>query len=143
MFTIVYISKSWILLAITLRLKCHIPIALNLNLMFLFVSDCSKTWSTNLINVILYVLNGLKRYTFSGCKTCDVWDGKVIMSNPNYSIYGPFRTKNYLFMKNIPPKTNFLKIDNKNIKICKVFSHHINIICWCASYGKNLYKWLI
>ncbi len=29
------------------------------------------------------VLNGLKQDTFNGCRACDVWDNKVIMSNPN------------------------------------------------------------
>jgi len=39
-----------------------------------------KVASLNFLNV---VLNGWKQNTYNGCTTCDVWDGKVIMSNPN------------------------------------------------------------
>jgi len=39
-----------------------------------------KGTSLNFFNVLL---NGWKQNTNNGCRTCDVWDGKVIMSNPN------------------------------------------------------------
>jgi len=70
--------------------------------MFFFVNDCFKTWSTHPIKVILFsfiwlflnkstfldvFFNGLKQNTLNGCKACDVWDGKVLMSNPNSYAY--------------------------------------------------------
>jgi hypothetical protein len=36
--------------------------------------------SLSFLNV---VLNGLKHETSKGCKTCEVWDGRVTMSKPN------------------------------------------------------------
>jgi hypothetical protein len=33
------------------------------------------------------VLNDLNQDTSNGCKTCDVWDGKVIMFSPNSCVY--------------------------------------------------------
>jgi hypothetical protein len=70
----------------------------------LLVSDCSKAWSTYPTKVIWFgymslfivivsslaflniVVESLKPDVMSrGCKTCDVWEGKVIMFKPNSS----------------------------------------------------------
>ncbi len=76
--------------------KCGLKFKLDIFL----VSDCSKTLFTHPTNVILFssigflldmvtyltflnvVLNGLKQNTFNGWRSCDVWDGKVIMFKP-------------------------------------------------------------
>jgi len=89
---------------IVLRLKCYKHVSLNPNLMFFFVNDCFKAWSKHLAKPILcssmwlllntvasltflnVVLNDLKQDKFDGCKTCDVWDDKVIMFNPNFCV---------------------------------------------------------
>jgi hypothetical protein len=78
---------------IYLGLKSHILLALNLNLMFLFVNDYFKTQFTHLVEVILFgsmwlflyivasltflnvISNNLKQDTCNGYETCDVWGG--------------------------------------------------------------------
>ncbi len=73
--------------------------------MFFFVNNYYKAWSTHLAKLILFgwmwlfeivigsltclnvVLNGLKQNTSNGCRACDVWDVKVIMSNLNSCAY--------------------------------------------------------
>jgi hypothetical protein len=96
-----YICEAWILLSIAFELKGHILVALSPDFMFFCVSDCSKVWSTYLAKVKSYldviaskhnyipnllnvVLSGLKQDTYNGCRTYDVWDGRVIMSKPIY-----------------------------------------------------------
>jgi hypothetical protein len=95
------IFKGWVLLSIALKLNNQIHVAWNSTLMFLFVKHWFMAWFTHLtimillgsmwlllnkvasLNFLNVVLNGWKQNTYDGCKTCDVWDGKVIMSNPN------------------------------------------------------------
>jgi hypothetical protein len=105
--------------------------------MLFFVRDWSTTWSTHptrmilsssmllLLNIALsltflnVILNGLKQDTYNGYRTCDVSNGKVIMSNPNscacYITYGvtwlpyPSKTNKCQLVRNTPPKTNLLK----------------------------------
>jgi hypothetical protein len=110
-----------------------------------FMSDYSKAWSTHPTKVILFssmwlflniyasltflnvVLNGLKQYTCNGCRTCDVWDGKVIMSNPKVYVYSiiygvtwlpcPFITNKCLLVKNIPLIIDFLNKDKNSLNM--------------------------
>jgi hypothetical protein len=67
--------------------------------------DCFKTWSTHPTKFFFFssmklfldiltsltflnvILNDLKQDTLNGCRTCDVWDGKVIKSNLNSYAY--------------------------------------------------------
>jgi hypothetical protein len=46
--------------------------------------------SSTFLNVIL---NELKQDTFNGCRTCDVWDDKVIKFNPNSYAYSYYENK--------------------------------------------------
>lgn len=82
------------------------PYNLKFKLVVLLVSDYSKAWSTYPTKVIWFgsmslfiiivsslaflniVLKGLKQdVMFRGCKACDVWNGKVIMFEPNSCAY--------------------------------------------------------
>ncbi len=83
----------------------------NLDLIFCFVNDCFKAWSTHptkfslsgsmwlLINIVVSlnflndVLKNLKQDTFNGYNACDVGDGNVIMFNPNSFAYSIASTK--------------------------------------------------
>ncbi len=100
-FTLVCISQGQILQAIAPRLKDHIHVALKKDLIY-FLSDCFKAWSTHPTKVILFssmwlllniatsltflnvVLDDLKQDTSNSCRTCDVWDGRVIMFKAIY-----------------------------------------------------------
>ncbi len=102
---------------IALRFKCYKHVSLNPNLMFFFVNDCFKAWSTHSAKLILcssmwlfwnigasstflnVVLNDLKQDKFDGCKTCDVWDVKVIMSNPNFCVCFIASKVTWLFLR--------------------------------------------
>jgi hypothetical protein len=69
------------------------------------------------------VLNDLNQDTSNGCKTRDVWDGKVIMFSPNSYVYSIVFKVTWL---PFPSKTNkFLLNKNKNSlnnkKIIQIF----------------------
>ncbi len=79
----------------------QIHVTLNPNLILFLDNDLSNVVFIHLANVTLcgfvelfltmvaslsflnVVLNGLKHETSKGCKTCEVWDGRVTMSKPN------------------------------------------------------------
>lgn len=82
------------------------PHSLKFKLDVLLMSDYFKAWSTYPTKVILFgsmslfivivsslaflniVLKGFQLYVMSrGCKTCDVWEGKVIIFKPNFFAY--------------------------------------------------------
>ncbi len=134
--------------------------AVNLNLIF-FVSECSKAWFIgHPTNVILFssiwlfldmatsltflnvILNGLKQNTFNGLKTCDVWDGGVIMFKLIYCVCDivykvtwlpcPFRISKCLLLKETPLETNFLTKENNSLnkkKVIHAFMHFFALPC--------------
>jgi hypothetical protein len=94
------------------------------------------------------ILNGLKQNIFNVCRTCDVWDGKVIMSNPNSCacfiickvkwLPCPSRTNKCLLIKDISFETNFLK----KKKFFNKKKNHPNYLLHChASFYFVLMKW--
>jgi hypothetical protein len=64
------------------------------------------------------VLNGLKWNSSNGCKTCDVWDGKVIFSNLNSCVYS------------IVFKVTWLPCPSKINKCLLVKKFHLDQISW-------------
>jgi len=76
--------------------------------------DCSKVWSTHPTKFIFFssmrlfldiitsstffyvILNDLKQNTLNSYRTCDVWDGNLIKSNPNSYAYSHYENKRCL-----------------------------------------------
>jgi hypothetical protein len=120
----------------------YILVTLNPFLIFL-VKDVSKVFLAQLTNVFLsssqwlfltisislyvlqVVLKGLKQLTFNKCRACDVWNGKMIISKPNYSACFitsmvrcdpcPPRINRRQLNWNMPPKTSLLKNDKNSL----------------------------
>ncbi len=122
-------------------LKGQIFVTVNPTLIFLFMRDWFMAWFTHPARVILsgsmwlfldiaafltflnVVLNGLKQDTSNGCKTCDVWNGKIIMSNPKSCACStlsrviwlpcPSKTNKCWLVRDNPPGIDFLnKVKN-------------------------------
>jgi hypothetical protein len=108
--SVMYVCGGWVLMSIALGLKGHIYVALNLDLIYIFVSGYSRTWSTHPTNVILFsslwlfldmdafltflnvVLNALKQDTFNGWRTC-------MCGMVGWSCLSPFLVLVILFLK--------------------------------------------
>jgi hypothetical protein len=92
----VYKPLGLLRLSIALRFKSHILVVLHLALTFAWIATnwvfyppnilmSSSLWLfLNILSSFSFLkanLNGLKQLTSKGCKTWEMWDGKVIISN--------------------------------------------------------------
>jgi hypothetical protein len=118
------------------------------------------------------VLNGLKQNIFNGYKTCDAWDGRIIMFNLNsYAcsiasnvtwLPWPSKTNKCQLVKDIPLGTNFFKKIKKlleqekktsklsftllcKVLVCKIWCNHpILFHLWkCKTMVKHMLQHLL
>jgi hypothetical protein len=79
------------------------------------------------------VLKGLKQFTYNSYRACDVWNGNMIMSKPNYCTYFivsmitcdpcPSRINRCWLNWNMPPKIDLLKNGKNSLNRKEVIIH--------------------